>query len=200
MAAVERNVYDDRTMSILVTGEEGTNEAETFLQDKLCEQGLKGTRDVRRHDDRNTQNLAARGFSCHPPSDASSQLSPFSKPVIEVYAEWAGRCQSVLPLMKRLKLEKDYEPSCFVMLHCKAEAHELLVEFRGKSMPHFLFFRNGVKKATVAGANMPLIEKYIVEYTPFGPDADDLEENPMLKRRRVEQEEAKNALAEGLTV
>jgi hypothetical protein len=38
MAAVERNVYDEKTMSILVTGEEGTDEAETFLQDKLCEQ------------------------------------------------------------------------------------------------------------------------------------------------------------------
>ena len=47
MAAVERNVYDERTMSILVTGEPGTDEAETFLQDKLCEQGLKGTRDGR---------------------------------------------------------------------------------------------------------------------------------------------------------
>ena len=46
MAAVERNVYDEKTMSILVTGEEGTDEAETFLQDKLCEQGLKGTRDA----------------------------------------------------------------------------------------------------------------------------------------------------------
>lgn len=118
--------------------------------------------------------------------------------VVEVYAEWAGRCQSVLPLMKRLKLEKDYEPSCFVMLHCVAESHELLEEFRGKSMPHFLFFRNGVKKATVAGANMPAIEKYIVDYTPFGPDADDLEENPMLKRRREEQAEKAEKEAEAL--
>ena len=122
----------------------------------------------------------------------------FALAVVEVYAEWAGRCQSVLPLMKRLKLEKDYEPSCFVMLHCMAESHELLEEFRGKSMPHFLFFRNGVKKATVAGANMPAIEKYIVDYTPFGPDADDLEENPMLKRRREEQAEKAEKEAEAL--
>ena len=43
MATVERNVYDEKTMSVLVTGEPGTDEAETFLQDKLCEQGLKGT-------------------------------------------------------------------------------------------------------------------------------------------------------------
>ena len=35
---------------------------------------------------------------------------PSALAVVEVYAEWAGRCQSVLPLMKRLKLEKDYEP------------------------------------------------------------------------------------------
>lgn len=36
-------MYDEKTMSVLVTGEPGTDEAETFLQDKLCEQGLKGT-------------------------------------------------------------------------------------------------------------------------------------------------------------
>ena len=45
MATVERNVYDERTMSVFVTGEPGTDEAETFLQDKLCEQGLKGARE-----------------------------------------------------------------------------------------------------------------------------------------------------------
>ena len=87
--------------------------------------------------------------------------------VVEVYAEWAGRCESVLPLMKRLKLEKEYDPEPVFVAHCVAESHELLEEFRGKSMPHFLFFRNGVKKATVVnGANMPAIEKYIVDYTP----------------------------------
>ena len=102
----------------------------------------------------------------------------------------------MLPLMKRLKLEKDYEPGCFVMLHCMAESHALLEEFRGKSLPYFLFFRNGVKKANVAGANMPAIEKYIVDYTPFGPEADDLEENPMLKRRQEEEEEEKARVAE----
>ncbi len=53
------------------------------------------------------------------------------------------------------------------MLHCCAESHPLLEEFRGKSMPHFLFFRNGVRKALVLGANMPAIEKYVIDYTPF---------------------------------
>jgi len=100
--------------------------------------------------------------------------------------------------MKRLKLEKDYEQACFVMLHCCAESHPLLEEFRGKSMPHFLFFRNGVRKALVLGANMPAIEKYVIDYTPFGPETDDLEENPQLKRRREERAESAARAAETL--
>lgn len=42
MAAVEYNVYDEKTMSIMVNGEPGTDQAAQFLKDKLCEQGLKG--------------------------------------------------------------------------------------------------------------------------------------------------------------
>ena len=41
MAEVVHNAYDAETMSITVSGEPGTDEAETFLRDKLCEQGLK---------------------------------------------------------------------------------------------------------------------------------------------------------------
>jgi|TARA_B100001142_G_scaffold108279_1_gene110216 hypothetical protein len=107
--------------------------------------------------------------------------------VIEVYAEWAGRCNSVIPLLKRLKLEKDYTQDCMVVLHCKAESHELLEEYRGRSMPHFIFYRNGAKKAVVEGANMPAIEKHVQAHTPNAPDADDLEENPMLIKRKEEK-------------
>mmetsp|Transcript_19454 Transcript_19454/g.48653 ORF Transcript_19454/g.48653 Transcript_19454/m.48653 type:complete len:157 (+) Transcript_19454:229-699(+) len=143
-AAVEANCYDARTMSYMVGGEE----ADTFLREKLCEQGLK---------------------------------------VIEVYAEWAGRCSSVLPLLKRLKTEKDLEESCFGMLHCKAESHPMLAEFNGMSMPHFMFYRNGVLKATVAGANVPQIEKLITDYTPVTADADDLDENPMFVKSKEDK-------------
>lgn len=107
--------------------------------------------------------------------------------MIEVYAGWAGRCNSVLPLLKRLKTEKDYEESCFVMLHCQAESHELLSEYANLSMPHFLFYRNGVLKATVRGANTPEIERLAIELTPNSADADDLDENPMFVRRKEEQ-------------
>lgn len=40
---VERNVYEKASMSIAVSGETDA-EADTFLKDKLCEQGLKGAR------------------------------------------------------------------------------------------------------------------------------------------------------------
>ena len=39
-AVVERNVYEKASMSIAVSGETDA-EADTFLKDKLCEQGLK---------------------------------------------------------------------------------------------------------------------------------------------------------------
>jgi len=113
--------------------------------------------------------------------------------VIEVYAGWAGRCNSVLPLLKRLKTEKDYEETCFVMLHCQAESHELLAEYVNLSIPHFLFYRNGVLKATVKGANTPEFERLVVELTPVTADTDDLDENPMYVRRK----EDLDAQAEG---
>ena len=64
--------------------------------------------------------------------------------------------------MRRLKFERDFDQECFTMLHCMAERHEMLSEYRAKSMPHFMFYRNGVLKATVNGANVPAIEKCIV--------------------------------------
>ena len=104
--------------------------------------------------------------------------------MIEVYSEWAGKCEATSPLLRQLKAEKEYDPSVFVALSCCAESHEMLEEFRGQSLPHFIFFRNGVKKATVKGANVAAMKRYIVDYTPNVPEADDLEENPQLKNAR----------------
>ena len=80
-----------------------------------------------------------------------------------------------------------------VVLHCKAESHDLLAEYRGKSMPHFLFYRNGTRVASVAGANMPEIEALLREHAPASPDADALEENPMYVQRREEKAAAEAA-------
>ena len=129
------------------------------------------------------------------PSFIFTPPSIFPAAVIEVYADWVGPCKSCIPLLKRLKLEKEPEPSCFVALMCKAEDHELLADFNGMSMPHFLFYRNGVLKATVKGANVPQLEAVFLEWTPTSPDADDLEENPMFIKRKEEQAAAAEAAA-----
>ena len=107
--------------------------------------------------------------------------------MVEVYSEWTGKCEATSPLLRQLKAEKEYDPSVFVALSCCAESHEMLEEFRGQSLPHFIFFRNGVKKATVKGANVAAMKRYIVDYTPNVPEADDLEENPQLKKRKEEE-------------
>ena len=39
-------------------------------------------------------------------------------------------------------------------------------------------------RATVNGANVPAIEKFIVDYTPVTADADDLDENPLFVKRK----------------
>ena len=44
-----------------------------------------------------------------------------------------------------------------------------------------------MKKATVKGANVAAMKRYIVDYTPKVPEADDLEENPQLKKRKEEE-------------
>ena len=113
--------------------------------------------------------------------------------VIEVYAEWGGRCEPLLPVLKRIQKEAEHAENCAVVLHCKAESHELLADYRGKSMPHFLFYRNGVQVAVVKGANMPEIESLLDEHAPTSPDADVLEENPMFVQRAEEKAAAEAA-------
>ena len=131
------------------------------------------------------------------PSTLSDHLSTDShdsiSAVIEVYAEWGGRCEPLVPVLKRIQKEAEYAQNCAVVLHCKAESHDLLAEYRGKSMPHFLFYRNGTRVASVDGANMPEIEALLREHAPSSPDADLLEENPMYVQRREEKAAAEAA-------
>lgn len=198
-AVVERNVYDKATMSIAVSGETDA-EADAFLKDKLCEQGLKGAPRSRvspfhsfepgpRRPD-TPSHASSHGAIAH--KLTISSLVP-SWTVIEVYAEWGGRCEPLLPVLKRIQKEAEHAENCAVVLHCKAESHELLADYRGKSMPHFLFYRNGVQVAVVKGANMPEIESLLDEHAPTSPDADVLEENPMFVQRAEEKAAAEAA-------
>ena len=109
-AVVERNVYEKASMSIAVSGETDA-EADTFLKDKLCEQGLRGAR----HDPKSPR-LGGHPFEPNPerliaPSPSSPRIPPRSPTtfqltrdsisntdaVIEVYAKWGGRCEPLCP-------------------------------------------------------------------------------------------------------
>ena len=101
--------------------------------------------------------------------------------MVEVFSEWAGPCKSVLPTIKRLRMEKDDE-SALTFLTVKAEKCDLLdsaKEHRGKSEPLFLLFRNGQLKAKIEGANTPMLNTQILTWTPPNAEMDDLEENPI---------------------
>ncbi|KNC98195.1 uncharacterized protein SPPG_06597 [Spizellomyces punctatus DAOM BR117] len=84
-----------------------------------------------------------------------------SKPgltVVDVYAKWAGPCEPMQNIFKRLKLDFGDEVT-FVM--AQTDAIDVLSKFRDKSCPLFLFFFNGVLVKMVKGANAPMVEKVI---------------------------------------
>lgn len=98
--------------------------------------------------------------------------------LVEVYSEDWGPCYSILPTLKRIKLERDPDPLCFQYDVCNADKIDNLESYRGKARPTFLFYRNGKLVETIDGPNTPAIERAIYANTPANPDADDLEENP----------------------
>ncbi|EGF79674.1 hypothetical protein BATDEDRAFT_35212 [Batrachochytrium dendrobatidis JAM81] len=80
--------------------------------------------------------------------------------VFDVYAKWAGSCEPMQNIFKRLKVEHG-EDVCFVQ--AQSDHIEALKNLRGKSCPTFLFFFDGTLVKMVKGANAPLIEKTIKE-------------------------------------
>ncbi|KAI8803163.1 nucleoside diphosphate kinase [Cladochytrium replicatum] len=80
--------------------------------------------------------------------------------VVDVYAKWAGPCEAMQNILKRMKLDFGDD------LHfAQAQSDNIapLVAFRNKSCPTFLFFINGMLVSVIRGANAPLIERTIRE-------------------------------------
>ncbi|KAK9819451.1 hypothetical protein WJX74_007039 [Apatococcus lobatus] len=113
-------------------------------------------------------------------ADLEAKLCQRALKVVEVFSEWCGSCKSVLPTLKRIRLDKDDETTLQFLTVC-AEATDIVAEaksHRGKSEPLFLFYRNGVLKHRVEGANTPAIAGAVSKLTPTVADADELENNP----------------------
>ncbi|KAJ3178431.1 thioredoxin domain-containing protein 6, partial [Geranomyces variabilis] len=80
--------------------------------------------------------------------------------VADVYAKFAGPCEPMQNIFKRLKL--DYgEAVNFVS--AASDNIEALTSLRNKSCPTFLFFFNGALVKIIKGANAPGIEATIKE-------------------------------------
>ncbi|KAJ3132964.1 Thioredoxin domain-containing protein 3 [Geranomyces variabilis] len=80
--------------------------------------------------------------------------------VVDVYAKFAGPCEPMQNIFKRLKL--DYgEAVNFVA--AASDNIEALASLRNKSCPTFLFFFNGALVKIIKGANAPGIEATIKE-------------------------------------
>mmetsp|Transcript_18672 Transcript_18672/g.22367 ORF Transcript_18672/g.22367 Transcript_18672/m.22367 type:complete len:164 (-) Transcript_18672:445-936(-) len=124
------------------------------------------------------------------------KLAQLGLKLVEVYSEGWGPCYSVLPTLKRIKLEKDPDPSCFQYNPCKCDDIEQLQQYFGQSKPLFLFYRNGKLVEKVEGPNTPALERAILNHMPMNPEADDLEENPFLQAKKAAEEAAKQAAKE----
>ncbi|KAI8823656.1 nucleoside diphosphate kinase [Fimicolochytrium jonesii] len=78
--------------------------------------------------------------------------------VVDVYAKWAGPCEPMQNIFKRLKLDYGEQVTFATAL---TDGIEALESYRNKSCPTFLFFFNGVLVNLIKGANSPLIESTI---------------------------------------
>mmetsp|Transcript_18504 Transcript_18504/g.35220 ORF Transcript_18504/g.35220 Transcript_18504/m.35220 type:complete len:160 (-) Transcript_18504:270-749(-) len=105
--------------------------------------------------------------------------------LVEVYSESWGPCYSILPTLKRIKVERDPDPAAFQYDVCLAEKIENLKQYSGQAKPTFLFYRNGKLVETIEGPNTPAIERAIYANTPANPDADDLDENPFYLAKKA---------------
>ncbi|KAK9820587.1 hypothetical protein WJX72_011984 [[Myrmecia] bisecta] len=113
--------------------------------------------------------------------ELEGKLTEKALKVVEVFAEWCGPCKSVLPTLKRIRLEKDDESTLQFLTVCaeKCQFLDAAKQQRGKSEPLFLLYRNGILKQKVEGANTPLLSTLITQLTPITAESDDILENPL---------------------
>ncbi|KAI8995899.1 nucleoside diphosphate kinase [Gaertneriomyces semiglobifer] len=80
--------------------------------------------------------------------------------VIDIYANWAGPCEPMQGIFKRLRIEYGED---IQFATAATGSLQVLEQFRDKSCPTFLFFLDGTLVSLIKGANAPLIERTIRE-------------------------------------
>ncbi|KAI8907831.1 nucleoside diphosphate kinase [Gorgonomyces haynaldii] len=80
--------------------------------------------------------------------------------IVDCYAKWAGPCDAMQSIFKRLKTQYGDQ---LTVSQAQSDDIEALRVFKNKSCPHFLFYYDGVLVQVVKGANSPLVETVIKE-------------------------------------
>ena len=77
-------------------------------------------------------------------------------------------------LLKRFLAEEAPPAGAVEVLVCVSEGNALLEKQYAKtSVPHFLFYRNGLLRQTVAGADVPALQKALKAHLPREGDPTD---------------------------
>lgn len=87
--------------------------------------------------------------------------TPGTLQVVEVYQSWCGPCKAVQSTFKRLYFEFTDRPLKFYSL--AAERLPILKDYVGKSIPVFLFFKDGREVEKVVGVQAPTLTRLITD-------------------------------------
>ncbi|XP_008835658.1 thioredoxin domain-containing protein 6 isoform X2 [Nannospalax galili] len=87
-------------------------------------------------------------------------LSSKGLTVVDVYQGWCGPCKPVMSLFQKMRIEVGLDLLHFAM--AEADCLDVLEKYRGKCEPTFLFYAGGELVAVVRGANVPLLQKTIL--------------------------------------
>ncbi|KAI9207247.1 nucleoside diphosphate kinase [Polychytrium aggregatum] len=80
--------------------------------------------------------------------------------VLDVFSKWAGPCESMQNIFKRMKMDYGEE---LAVVQAQADGIAALEKFRDRSCPCFMFFYDGTLVNIIKGPNAPVIERTVKE-------------------------------------
>lgn len=83
--------------------------------------------------------------------------------VVDFSASWCGPCNKIFPQIQEMSTNTKYTNVVFLEVDIDHNA-ELAEKCNIRSMPTFIFYKNGVKVAEFSGANLEKLEQTINRY------------------------------------
>ncbi|GLB43645.1 putative thioredoxin family protein [Lyophyllum shimeji] len=95
--------------------------------------------------------------------------------VVDFWASWCGPCKIISPVFERLSDIPDYHSDLEFWKCDVDEQQDAAKDAHIRAMPTFIFFKEGVKKKELVGANPPALQTLVseaakqVRVEPFEP-------------------------------